>query len=162
MWHSQDLCAALWCNFGACSLRWGGMWLVILSLCNIIPNVIQWEVYFPRGQWTSQLMLCMPAMATTGPRECAHSTKMTALLAIRKCPLTSSCQDYDRVDYYAEVRGGGGRVKWSLEEHWPSTLFPQACGQGTIEGTHTHTYMHTCTHKQLPHAHIHTHNLILK
>lgn len=50
-------------------------------------------------------MLCMPAMATTGPRECAHSIKMNALLAIRKSPHTSSCQDYDSVDYYAEVRG---------------------------------------------------------
>lgn len=35
------------------------MWLVILSLCNVIPNVTHCEICSPQGQKTIQLMLCM-------------------------------------------------------------------------------------------------------
>lgn len=160
MQHSQDLYAVLWCNCGVCYLHWGAMWLVILSLCNVIPNVTHWEIGSPTRTVSYPahvvhvwpwLVLDLRDVHTALDTVVVHQEVSTLLLL----PGLWLCGLYGGRGWGGGGGGGGGAgvgggdcVKWSLEEQRPNTLSPQASGQGTIEGIHAHST--SCTH---PHTH---------
>lgn len=129
---------------------------LLFCLCAISNQMLFSEKYISHedSELASLCCVCLPWLLLD------HGNVHTALKWMRCWPLGSVHSPHPAKTITVWIimlrLGGGGRVKWSLEEHWPSTLFPQACGQGTIEGTHTYASVRAHTNSFLMHTFIPT------